>query len=81
MSKKGKKNLKAKKEILKAQGKIGKEIVEKKEKNDFELPIKNIKRDLFKTGTFALLSLTLIIVLSKNNIGYQSILNYIQTKF
>lgn len=69
-----------KKEILKAQGKVGKELIKKKKDKNFELPLKEIKKDLIKTGVFAAISIIVIFVLSRNNIGYEQVLRVLKLK-
>ncbi len=66
-------------EILKAQGKIGKEIIEKSQQenkiveNEFELPIKAIKKDLLKTTIFAFVSIATIIALGIYNVNFDTL--------
>ncbi len=80
MAKKKKSKNKARKEVLKAQGKIGLEISKKKKDKNFELPLKEIKKDLIKTGIFAILSILVIFLLSRNNIGYEKALEVLKFK-
>jgi hypothetical protein len=77
MAKKSKQNRYS--EILKAQGKIGKEIELKggsEKVNTEELPIAQIKKDLVRTSIFAVLSIGLILVLHFKNLDYNRILNF-----
>uniref|UniRef100_A0A7C4XN43 Uncharacterized protein n=1 Tax=candidate division WWE3 bacterium TaxID=2053526 RepID=A0A7C4XN43_UNCKA len=79
MSKKNKKTNRYN-EVLKAQWKIGKEIESKggvEKKDSFDLPIKQIKKDLIKTSVFALFSFVVIAVLHLADISYADLLNFL----